>query len=71
MPAQCANRDFGSYVISSSSRRLTRVRPVDIELPAGATEDMTKATAAELASGILNQFGLVCQVSRYAAWPNL
>ena len=65
LPAQCAIRDFGSYVISSSSRRLPRVRPVDAELPAGATEDMTKATAADLASGILNQFGLVCQVSRY------
>jgi hypothetical protein len=71
LPAQCAALDFGGYAISSSSRRLPRVRPVDAELPAGATENMTKVTAAELASGILNQFGLVCRVSRYAAWPNL
>jgi len=43
-------------VISSSSQRLFRVRPVDAELPACATEDGTKAMAAELASGVLNQF---------------
>jgi hypothetical protein len=67
MPLQCAIRDFGSYVISSSSQRLSRVRPVGAELPAGATEDGTKAMASELASGVLNQFGVFCQLSRYAA----
>lgn len=67
MPLQCAIRDWGSYVISPSSRRLSRVRLVDVELPAGATDSMAKAMAAELAAGMLNQFGLACQLSRFAA----
>lgn len=66
---QCAVRDFGSYAISSTARQLRWTRPVDAELPAGATADMTKTTAADLASGILNQFGLVYQVSRYTPRP--
>jgi hypothetical protein len=65
LPVQCAIRDFGSYVVSSAAPELIRVRPVDAELPAGATEDSTKAVSAELAAGILNQFGLACQLSRY------
>jgi hypothetical protein len=46
-----------SYVISSSSQRLSRVRPVDVELPADATEDIIKANGGELASGMMNQVG--------------
>lgn len=64
-PVQCATRDFGSYVISSAAPELVRVRPVAAELPAGAAEDSTKAVSAQLAAGILNQFGLACQLSRY------
>lgn len=64
-PVQCATRDFGGYVLSSATPELVRVRPVDAGLPAGATEDSTKALSADLAAGILNQFGLTCQLARY------
>lgn len=63
-PVQCATRDFGGNVLSSAAPELVRVRPVDAELRAGATEDSTKALSADLAAGILNQFGLTCQLAR-------
>jgi len=42
-----------------------RIRPVTVEVPVGATEDNTRLAAAELAGGVLNQFGMVCSLPRY------
>jgi hypothetical protein len=52
--------------VFGDSPALPRLRQVTVEMPAGATEEETKPAAAELAAGILNQFGLVCQLPRYA-----
>jgi Putative DNA-binding domain len=65
LPLKCAIRDFGGYVLTSSGLTLHRFRPVTVELPVGATEAHTQVAATELASGILNQFGVGCQLSRY------
>ena len=65
LPLHCAIRDFGGYVVNPTVPALIRVRPVDAELPADMTEDSTKVASAELAAGILNQFGLACQLPRY------
>jgi len=43
-----------------------RLRPVTAEIPAGATEEETQPAAAELAAGVLNQFGRACRLARYA-----
>jgi hypothetical protein len=46
---------------------LHRLRPITVEVPAGATEGHTRSASAELAAGILNQFGIGCRLNRYIA----
>lgn len=57
-------RDWDAY---GEDPPLLRLRPVTVEIPAGATEEQTKPAALELAAGILNQFGLNCRLPRYAS----
>jgi len=64
-PLQYASPDFSGYSLASSSPALPRLRPVTAEVPAGAVGEHIKNAAADLAAGILNQFGLGCQLSRY------
>jgi hypothetical protein len=64
-PLQYASSDFSGYSLASGSPALPRLRPVTTEVPAAATDELTKPAAAELAAGILNQFGLGCQLNRY------
>lgn len=66
LPLRCAVRQFDDYQVPEHISALPRLRPVTVEIPAGATEEHTKAAAAELAAGVLNQFGLGCQLQRYA-----
>jgi len=65
LPLQCAVRQFDDYQLPKAIPPLPRLRPVTVEIPAGATEQHTKPAAAELAAGVLNQFGLGCQLQRY------
>jgi Schlafen, AlbA_2 len=67
LPLKCAMQDFDHYEIAAGGLELRRPRPVTVEVPAGATEAHTQVAAAELASGILNQFGIGCRLSRYVA----
>jgi hypothetical protein len=70
VPVQCATRDSGGYYdVSTAAPALVRVRSVDSELHVGATEDGTRIVSAELAAGILNQFGLPCRTTRYRDAP--
>jgi hypothetical protein len=66
LPLTYAVREFVDYEIPVSAPVLPRLRPVTVEVPAGATEEQTKPASAELAAGILNQFGLACRLPRYA-----
>lgn len=65
-PLGWAKRTRIGFKHAESGNRLHRLRPVTVELPAGATEDHTQPAAAELAVGILNQFGLGCRLQRYS-----
>jgi hypothetical protein len=65
-PLKCAEHAYDDrYHFASGTPALPRLRPITVEVPAGATEQHTQPAAAELASGILNQFGLSCQSKRY------
>jgi hypothetical protein len=64
-PLQYASPDVSGYSLASGSPPLPRLRSVTTEVPAGATDEHTKPAAAELAAGILNQFGLGCHLNRY------
>jgi hypothetical protein len=64
-PLQYASPNLTDYSLVSGSPALPRLRRVTAEVLAGATDEHTKAAAVELAAGILNQFGLGCQLSRY------
>jgi hypothetical protein len=65
-PLKCAVPAYDTtYHFAAGAPTLPRLRPVTVEVPAGATEEQTKPAAAELAAGILNQFGLGCQSQRY------
>jgi schlafen family protein len=64
-PLRCATRDFGDYNLPERIPPLPRLLPITVEITAGATEEHTKPAAVELAAGVLNQFGLVCQLQRY------
>jgi hypothetical protein len=65
LPLRCATHDFAGYKLDESAPPLPRLRPVTVEIPTTATEEDTKAAAAELAGSVLNQFGLVCHLARY------
>jgi hypothetical protein len=67
LPVTYVTREFGRY---GDPPVLPRLRPVTVEIPAGATEEETKPAAAELAAGVLNQFGRACRLSRggQAGW---
>lgn len=65
-PLKCAEHAYDDrYHFVPGTPALPRLRPITAEVPAGATEEDTRPAAAELASGILNQFGLGCQSKRY------
>jgi hypothetical protein len=65
-PLKCAMHSYDDrYRFIPGSPALPRLRPITVEVPAGATDEHTRPAAAELASGILNQFGLSCQSTRY------
>ncbi len=65
LPLRIAVREFGDYQMPEGIPPLPRLRPITVEIPSGATEEHTKPAAAELAKGVLNQFGLGCQLHRY------
>jgi len=50
LPVTYVTREFGRY---GDTRVLPRLRPVTVEIPAGATEEETKPAAAELTAGVL------------------
>lgn len=60
-----ATRGVASHELANASRRRHRLRPVTVEVPEVATEAHTQVAAAELAAGILNQFGIGCSLDRY------
>src|SRR5262249_109417 len=65
-PLRCAEHSYDDrHHIVQGIPALPRLRPITVEVPAGATEEHTKPPPARLASGALNQFGLGCQLSRY------
>jgi hypothetical protein len=64
-PILCTSRVFDDWNIPEGSSAVHRLRPVTVEIPAGVTDEETRPAAAELAAGILNQFGQGCQLSRY------
>jgi hypothetical protein len=65
LPLACVRYEFADYESVEGGRELHRLRPVTVEVPAGATEEDTRPAVAELAAGILNQFGAGCRLSRY------
>jgi hypothetical protein len=65
LPLAWARRTPIGFEYGEGTRRLHRVRPITVEVPAGANEDHTRLAAAEIAGGILSQFGMVCRLQRY------
>jgi hypothetical protein len=65
MPLVYAMHETVDYKLAEGSRGLRRLRPITVEVPVGATEAHTHVAAAELAAGILNQFGIGCRLNRY------
>lgn len=65
LPLKCAVHSYEHYYLPAGAAALPRLRPVTVDVEAGATGAHTQPAAAELAAGILNQFGQGCQLQRY------
>ncbi len=59
------NLHFGDYSLPERIPPSPCLGPVTVGIAAGATEEHTQPAAAELAAGVLNQFGLGCPLQRY------